>query len=98
MGGESQFVELSKGLKTKKSNSFIASVNWDYSRPSQYVEVLLEGFYPRIRDPFVNENLCLREGRLYRLVEKRNGSRVVGIDFRIDHSFDSRLQTQLGFT
>lgn len=100
VGGESQFIELSKGLKTERSNSFTASVNWDYSNPSHYVEVLLEGFYTSIKEPFINENLGLREGGLYRLIEKRNGSgsRVLGMNFRVDHSFKGRLQTQVGFT
>ncbi|MEH0008122.1 MAG: TonB-dependent receptor [Flavobacteriales bacterium] len=98
VGGEQSFIMLSKDLKPEHSDSFTASVNWDHATDGFYTEILLEGFYTQINDPLINEPVEEKED--YRLVQKRNGSGsyVSGLNFRIDNSFHSRVQTQIGLT
>ncbi len=98
VGGTQSFIMLGSDLKPETSDAFTASINWDHITPNSYMEVLLEGFYTKINDAFVNEAIDNTEK--YQLVEKRNGSGsyVSGINLRIDNSFYSKFQTQLGFT
>ncbi len=98
VGGEQSFIMLSKDLKPEHSNSFTASLNWDHSSDGLYTEILLEGFYTKLDDQFIN--VPVEQKADYRIVQKRNGSGsyVSGVNFRIDNSFHSRMQTQLGLT
>ncbi len=86
-----------QNLKTEKSDNFTASLNWDYASPQFYMEILLEGFYTQIDNPFITEPQD-QDDYLRKLIRNGVRSRVSGINFRIDNSFHSRIQTQVGLT
>jgi len=98
VAGDQIFTMMSKDLKTETSDAFTASINWDHITPHFYMEVLMEGFYTKINNPFVNEEI--EDKGDYILAEQRNGSGsyISGINFRVDNSFNSKIQTQLGLT
>lgn len=86
-----------KNLKTEKSDNLTASFDWDHTSSRLYTEILLEGFYTQIDHPFITEP---QDNDDYLSKVKRNGSGayVSGINFRIDNSFDQKIQTQVGIT
>ncbi|MCF0160055.1 MAG: TonB-dependent receptor, partial [Bacteroidaceae bacterium] len=99
VGGEGILIRLAEGLKPEKSNSFSGSIEWTSHIGHWGTNLLLEGFYTRLDDVFVMEDIG-RDAAGYAIKERRNGNgaRVYGfnIDGKIAHG--SWAQFQIGFT
>jgi outer membrane receptor for ferrienterochelin and colicins len=100
VGGEPQFVILSEDLETEYSNAFTGSANFSKSIDLLQVDLLLEGFYTRLIDPFtiVSTGAVLENGSILEEVRNGSGARVYGTNFEIGVSPDLRWQFQLGGT
>jgi outer membrane receptor for ferrienterochelin and colicins len=100
VGGEPQFVILSEDLKTEYSNAFTASLNYSRSAGLFQLDVLLEGFYTSLEDPFtqVSTGATLPNGSILEEVRNGAGARVYGTNFEIGASPDLHWQFQLGGT
>jgi len=87
-------------LKQESSNSFTASLDYsNHDRLWQY-QILVEGFYTQLIDPFANvygdpdENGTV----IYTRVNAESGASVQGINVEFNLSPSNRLQLQSGFT
>ena len=100
VGGEPQFVILSDNLDTEFSNAFTGSLNYSKNIDLLQLDILIEGFYTTLENPFtlVSTGAVLENGSI--LEEVRNGSsaRVFGANFEIGISPSTEWQFQLGGT
>lgn len=99
VGGEGVLIRLAEGLKPEHSNSVSGSVDWTANVGHFQTNLLLEGFYTRLDDVFVLEDMG-HDHNGNKVKERRNGNgaRVYGInlDGKIAHGRDAALQ--VGFT
>ncbi len=100
VGGEPQFVILSEDLKTEFSNAYTTSLNYSRSKDLLQWDVLLEGFYTALEDPFtqVSTGAVLENGSILEEVRNGSGARVYGTNFEIGVSPNLMWQFQLGGT
>jgi len=100
VGGEPQFVILSDDLNTEFSNAFTASLNYAKTKDLLQLDVLLEGFYTSLQDPFtlVSTGAVLGNGSILEEVRNGSGATVFGSNFEIGLSPDPKWQFQLGGT
>ncbi len=98
VGGEAMIIRLAEGLKPERSNSFSASVDYDFRIGDVDADILAEGFYTELRDVFVLEALGSdAEGVMVKERRNGNGARVYGAN--IDLSFTYRsYDLRCGFT
>jgi len=100
VGGEQRFVILSENLESEFSNAFTAS--FDYSRDFNKTQtnLLVEGFYTTLKNPFtiVSTGNSLPNGSI--LEESRNGAGayVAGANIELSVSPSSDLFFQAGAT
>ncbi len=100
VGGEQQFVILSENLKTEYSNAFTSSINYAKSKDLLQMDVLLEGFYTTLENPFtlVSTGATLENGSILEEVRNGSGAKVYGTNLEFGISPDPRWQFQLGGT
>ena len=100
VGGEPQFVILSEGLTTEYSNAFTTSFNFSKVKDLLQMDILVEGFYTDLIDPFtlVSTGAVLDNGSILEEVRNGNGAKVYGSNFEIGVSPDPRWKLQLGGT
>ena len=100
VGGEQRFVILSDNLKSKFSNAFTASLNYTKDFNKTQTNLLVEGFYTTLENPFiiVSTGTSLPNGSI--LEESRNGSGayVAGANFELNVSPSSDFTFQAGAT
>ena len=100
VGGEQRFVILSDDLESEFSNAFTASLNFTKDFNKVQTNLLIEGFYTTLENPFtlVSTGNSLPNGSI--LEESRNGSgaKVMGANFEVSISPSSNLFFQLGGT
>ena len=98
VGGTVSMIERAKNLKEEKSQSFSASADLYHRFGAFQVNLLAEGFYTRLSDVFVLEEIGERDGVLIK--ERRNGSgaRVMGLTFEGKLAYLSLFQLQAGAT
>ena len=100
VGGEPQFVILSNDLDSEFSNAYTASLNYSKTVNLLQLDVLVEGFYTTLEDPFtlVSTGAVLENGSI--LEEVRNGekAKVFGANFEFGISPDPSWRFQLGGT
>lgn len=100
VGGDMMLINLAKGLKPEKSNSFSGSVDWSFNFGHFQSNLLIEGFYTALNDVFYLESIGKDPVSGVQIQERRNGkgARVYGanIDYKIAHGREAQLQ--LGFT
>jgi len=100
VGGEQQFVILSEDLNTEYSNAFTSSINYSRNKELLQIDVLLEGFYTTLENPFtlVSTGATLENGSILEEVRNGAGARVYGANLEFGISPDPRWQFQLGGT
>lgn len=100
VGGEPQFVILSKDLDTEYSNAYTGSLNYSKSAGLLQLDFLIEGFYTTLEDPFtlVSTGAVLENGSILEEVRNGEGARVYGTNFEFGLSPDPKWQFQLGGT
>ncbi|MEM9052205.1 MAG: TonB-dependent receptor [Bacteroidota bacterium] len=99
VGGAALFTQLDPDLVTERSNSFTASLN--YSKVSEKVQsnIVVEGFYTDLIDPFITtDQMELPNG--VAVVTKRNGSgaSVYGINLEVNAAFQQKWILNAGLT
>ncbi|MCB0806678.1 MAG: TonB-dependent receptor, partial [Bacteroidales bacterium] len=88
------------GLKQETSHSINSSVNFTKVLNNTLFEVLVEGFYTSLQDPFANEYTPVdADGNVeYVRVNATDGAYVTGINSELNMATMKNLMVQLGFT
>ena len=98
-GGGIQTIQLANDLEEERSQSLSASLNWDRPTEKHIVGFTLEGFYTKLNDAFILEEIGTDpDGNS--IMEKRNGSgsQVYGATFEVRANFNRTLQIEGGLT
>ncbi|TYA73979.1 TonB-dependent receptor [Seonamhaeicola marinus] len=100
VGGEQQFVILSNDLESEFSNAYTASLDFTKDFNKTQTNLLVEGFYTSLKNPFtiVSTGSSLPNGSI--LEESRNGSGayVAGANIEMSISPNPDLFFQVGAT
>ncbi|WP_372947169.1 TonB-dependent receptor [Mariniphaga sp.] len=98
-GGGIQTISLSEDLKEERSQSASVSMNWDKPTEKHIYGFTLEGFYTRLNDAFILEEVG-RDADGNSLMEKRNGglSNVYGVTFEARANYNRMFQLESGIT
>src|SRR5690554_6373760 len=98
-GGGIQTVTLADDLKEERSQSFSTSFNWDKPTEKHIYGFTLEGFYTRLNNAFILEEIG-KDAEGNSLMEKRNGdkSEVYGTTFEVRANYNRVLQVEGGIT
>lgn len=96
VGGEVTLIQVAEDLKTEKSRSYSASVDYYTTLGAVQINLLVEGFYTRLKNPFVLEEVDTGDEE-NKILERRNGSdaKVKGIN--IEGRIAPHKSTQLQF-
>ena len=100
VGGEPQFVILSNNLEAEFSNAFTGSLNFTKEFNTTQSNVLLEGFYTSLENPFtlVSTGAQLSNGSIIEEVRNGEGAKVYGANFEFGISPSKKWLFQLGGT
>jgi outer membrane receptor for ferrienterochelin and colicins len=100
VGGEPLFVILSDDLEKETSDAFTGSLNYTKNIGIAQVNLLVEGFYTRLRNPFtqVSTGSALPNGSILEEVRNGEGATVSGINFEAGYSPSAKFTFQLGGT
>ena len=100
VGGEPQFVILSNDLESEFSNAFTASFNYAKDINTTQFNLLLEGFYTALENPFtiVSTGAQLTNGSIVEEVRNGNGANVYGSNVEVGVSPSKKWLFQLGAT
>ena len=100
VAGELYRLTNASGLRPEHSHSLTASADICFHLGNIEGDLLIEGFFTRINDVFVNELVFNDTTSGYRLYERRNadGAEVGGINAELRISPSPRIQFQLGGT
>ncbi|SHE33168.1 outer membrane receptor for ferrienterochelin and colicins [Mariniphaga anaerophila] len=98
-GGGIQTISLADDLKEERSQSMSASINWDKPTEKHIFGFTLEGFYTRLKDAFILEEIGTDDSG-NSLMEKRNGgmSNVYGTTLEARANYNRTFQIEGGFT
>ena len=98
-GGGIQTIQLSEDLKEERSQSWSTSFNWDRPTEKHIYGFTLEGFYTRLKDAFIQEEIGTTE-KGNSILEKRNGgaSNVYGATIEARLNYNRKLQVETGVT
>lgn len=88
------------GLKQESSNSFTASLDYSNHSGNWQYQLLVEGFYTKLIDPFANEYGEPDEDGtvIYTRVNAEDGASVMGVNLELNASPSKKLQLQSGLT
>ena len=100
VGGEPQFVILSDQLDSEFSNAYTSSINYSKTINLMQVDVLVEGFFTNLQDPFtlVSTGAVLENGSILEEVRNGESARVFGSNFEFGISPTPEWRFQLGGT
>ena len=100
VNGELYKLTNADGLREERSHSLNASGDFCFHIGKMEGDILIEGFYTRINDAFVNELLFDDTTAGYLIYERRNedGAEVKGLNFEMRLTPVEKLQLQLGGT
>lgn len=87
-------------LKQESSNSFTASFDYSNHAGNWQYQLLVEGFYTQLIDPFANEYGEPDEDGtvIYKRVNAEDGAKVQGLNIELNLSPSNEFQMQSGFT
>lgn len=93
----------SDDLKQETSNAFTASFNAVFDWGTTYHDLLVEGFYTLLNNPFANEYYALDQGGesgefAYMRVNSEDGAFVAGVNLEWKSFMTTQFETQAGFT
>lgn len=97
-GGGVSRVQLAPGLKSERSHSYSASINYDLPRETYVAGFTLEGFYTRLDDAF--ELFAAGQDQFGEQFIKRNGqgAHVRGATLELRANYDRKVQLEGGLT
>ena len=93
-GGEQIVRELSKDLQAEQSQSLSGSIDMYHQVNSANFNLLVEGFYTHLKNPFVGE----RKGNVITVVNANDGAKVYGINLEGRVDVSTWLTLQAGAT
>ncbi|HPE77814.1 MAG TPA: TonB-dependent receptor, partial [Draconibacterium sp.] len=98
-GGGIQTIQLADDLKEERSQSWTTSLNWDKPTEKHIVGFTLEGFYTKLKDAFVLEEIATDEDG-NSIMQKQNGgtSHVAGATLELRANYNRTLQAEAGIT
>ena len=99
VGGAAVFTRLDPTLRTERSNSLNASLDYTYRKGKFESNFILDGFYTHLNHPFITaDQEELPSG--VAVVTKRNGdgAAVAGVNAEVNLAFSSQFIIQLGAT
>lgn len=87
-------------LTQETSNSYTASFDYNNQIGKWQFQLLTEGFYTRLLNPFANEYGTPDENGtvIYTRVNAEDGAEVAGMNFELNASPSNRFEVQSGFT
>jgi outer membrane receptor for ferrienterochelin and colicins len=90
----------SPDLTQESSHSLTSSFNYISTIGSVQSELLVEGFYTRLINPFANELSQLDKNGtyLYTRINADNEAHVAGINLELNTAFSNNISMQLGYT
>ncbi|MCL7989472.1 TonB-dependent receptor [Sphingobacterium sp. lm-10] len=99
VGGDQQFILMGEDLRTEFSNSYTASINFTKAIASTQANILVEGFFTDIRNPFtyVSQGVIGDNIRLQQMVNGA-GLYVAGTNVEVGIAPSDRLTFQFGGT
>ena len=93
------YVELSKDLRAERSNSYTASLNFTKKEGNTQANIILEGFFTRIKDALRNEEGLEQGGISYKKkVNATDNLDVMGVNAEVNLAFGSDIIWQTGLT
>ena len=93
------YVELSKDLRAERSNSYTASLNFTKKEGNTQANIILEGFFTRIKDALYNEAGLEQGGISYKKkVNATDNLDVMGVNAEVNLAFGSDIIWQTGLT
>ena len=95
VGGEVTLIQVAKDLKTERSRSYSASVDYYTTWGPVQINLLLEGFYTSLHNPFVLEEIESDDEN--KILERRNGSDAVVKGFNLEGKIAPHKSVQLQF-
>ncbi len=98
-GGGIKTIELSDNLKEERSQSWSASYNWDKPNENHIFGFTIEGFFTRLKNAFILEELETSE-QGNSIMAKRNGqkSQVYGTTLEARTNYNRKFQLEGGLT
>jgi len=98
-GGGIQTIELADDLKEERSQSWTASLNWDKPTEKHIYGLTLEGFYTKLKDAFVLQEIGTDEDG-NSIMQKQNGggSHVLGSTLELRANYNRKIQAEAGIT
>ena len=98
VGGEIQAIQLSNNLQAEISDSYTFSFDYDKEWSKGVLEVIIEGFYTQIHNPFILEERTGNNN--ISILEKRNGSgaEIMGTNVEFKLSDQRFYALQVGYT
>jgi outer membrane receptor for ferrienterochelin and colicins len=97
-GGDQVFVLLSEDLDKETSDAFTGSLNYTRNIGLAQVNLLLEGFYTRLHNPFTQVSRGDIGSIILEEVVNGEGATVAGINFEAGYSPSGKFAFQLGGT
>ncbi|MGK7394290.1 MAG: TonB-dependent receptor [Candidatus Cyclobacteriaceae bacterium M3_2C_046] len=100
VGGAAQFIRMSPDLEQETSDALTLSSEFRPAGLNQF-SFLVEGFYTRLYNPFVNVGLLEGDGQTPGILEKRNASEtaiVSGINLESRFAPSKKFNLQVGGT
>ncbi|MGQ9621572.1 MAG: TonB-dependent receptor [Bacteroidales bacterium] len=87
-------------LKQETSNSFMASLDFNHIAGNLITEILIEGFFTRLNNPFINEiGLPDENGKvIYTRKNAINGAEVKGVNIEFKAKFTGNISLITGIT
>lgn len=98
-GGDIIIRQLDPDLKEERSHSVNASVDLYRQINNKTISnLLIEGFYTKLNDPFTAVNQEQTDGSIIKIVENASGAKVYGVNLEANLAYSDLLQFQLGTT
>jgi outer membrane receptor for ferrienterochelin and colicins len=90
----------SPDLKQETSNSFMGSVDFNKQLGKTYLGILIEGFYTKLKNPFVMEYGTPDEDGtvIYTRVNAEDGARVTGMNIELNFIPTNNITLKAGYT
>lgn len=96
-GGKPIVHILDKNLKEERSRSFSGSVDFYHNFSNVQLNILLEGFYTHLRNPFTHEDSKTDENTKI-IVNDKDGAKVYGLNVEGRMAVGEEFELQLGAT
>ena len=99
LDGNPIFVELDRNLTSETSNSFTASLNYTKREGNTQANLILEGFYTRINDRFIDQDLTDIGNIKHKLkTNAKDQLAIIGANLEANFAFGNQWVWQSGVT